>query len=402
MSHFTVLVLGENPEEQLAPFHEFECTGEDNEYVQEIDKTDEARTEFLKSTDTRYRKPDGTILSAFDDNGEYLPEFLRDPTPEEVKEIGSLGGSGWSKGLSWTSGDWLDGQGWRTKIVNTPEGWEKLTLATPDVETFAQFITNYYGRKVVPFGKKPNIKKDHKYGWTEVDENGEVVCTVDRTNPNSHWDWYQIGGRWTGFFKLKPGTIGTLGTPSLLSMSEAPGADRADYAYKGQIDIEGMRNEAAEKAANEYDLVHSILASVSEPFARFNEILAKHCPDMKNIDDEPEESDADSDARNVRTEEARTEYRAQPGYKALHADERTRWFWNLDVFFDQTRVEYIQAARDRAFTTFAYLKDGKWIEKDDGGWSEESPKQAEWNAAFTQMIDSLPDNTLMTLVDCHT
>ncbi len=29
MSHFTVLVVGDNVEEQLAPFHEFECTGEE-------------------------------------------------------------------------------------------------------------------------------------------------------------------------------------------------------------------------------------------------------------------------------------------------------------------------------------------------------------------------------------
>ena len=26
MSHFLVLVIGDNPEKQLAPYHEFECT----------------------------------------------------------------------------------------------------------------------------------------------------------------------------------------------------------------------------------------------------------------------------------------------------------------------------------------------------------------------------------------
>lgn len=35
MSHFTVLVIGPNYEEQLAPYHEFECTGCDDEYVQD-------------------------------------------------------------------------------------------------------------------------------------------------------------------------------------------------------------------------------------------------------------------------------------------------------------------------------------------------------------------------------
>ena len=53
MSHFTVLVIGEEPELQLAPYHEFECTGEVDEYVQSIDKLDEATESFANSTTTR-------------------------------------------------------------------------------------------------------------------------------------------------------------------------------------------------------------------------------------------------------------------------------------------------------------------------------------------------------------
>ena len=43
MSHFSVMVF-EDPsmgiEKQLEPFHEFECTGEDNQYVEDVDITD--------------------------------------------------------------------------------------------------------------------------------------------------------------------------------------------------------------------------------------------------------------------------------------------------------------------------------------------------------------------------
>ena len=35
MSHFTVLVIGENIDQQLAPFHEFECTGTNDEFVKD-------------------------------------------------------------------------------------------------------------------------------------------------------------------------------------------------------------------------------------------------------------------------------------------------------------------------------------------------------------------------------
>ena len=50
MSHFAVLVVGD-VEHNLAPFHEFECTGIDNEFVQDIDQTDEARADYEKHKD---------------------------------------------------------------------------------------------------------------------------------------------------------------------------------------------------------------------------------------------------------------------------------------------------------------------------------------------------------------
>src|SRR3546814_8966760 len=41
MSHFGVLVIGGNVEQQLAPYHEFECTGLNDQFVQDIDVTEE-------------------------------------------------------------------------------------------------------------------------------------------------------------------------------------------------------------------------------------------------------------------------------------------------------------------------------------------------------------------------
>ncbi len=43
MSHFAVLVADKDPEALLAPFHEFECTGQDDEYVKDIDITESAQ-----------------------------------------------------------------------------------------------------------------------------------------------------------------------------------------------------------------------------------------------------------------------------------------------------------------------------------------------------------------------
>lgn len=54
MTHFVGLVVAETREEidaLLAPFHEFECTGRDDEYVVDVDKTEEARERYAKETD---------------------------------------------------------------------------------------------------------------------------------------------------------------------------------------------------------------------------------------------------------------------------------------------------------------------------------------------------------------
>lgn len=141
MSHFTVLVIGANPEQQLQPFHEYESTGIEDEFVKDIDITDEARAAFVE-------------------HGE----------------------------------------------ADQP---------------FEQFAEDWYGYEPRADGK-----------------------VIKRTNPNSKWDWYQIGGRWSGLLKLKPGANGVVGERGLMGSHFAEGADRADQAIKGDVDFEGMRDEA--------------------------------------------------------------------------------------------------------------------------------------------------------------
>lgn len=60
-------------------------------------------------------------------------------------------------------------------------------------------------------------------------------------NPNAKWDWYQLGGRWTGFFKIKPEnqSAAAVGSPGI--MTEAAPEGRADQLYKEDLDIQGMR-----------------------------------------------------------------------------------------------------------------------------------------------------------------
>lgn len=268
MSHFSVLVIGDNVERQLQPFHEFECTGFNDEFVQDVDVTEECR----------------------------------------------------EHGLDW--------YGLEDKVVESEDQVDR--------------------------------DGDHRYGFA-IMKDGELLKAVNRTNPNRKWDWWQVGGRWSGRLKLKAGA-------------------RVDQATKGEIDFERISDDAARKAEDDWDHAHAITGGLFD-FLTWDEMRARH------------EEDIDL---------ARVEYREQRAMVAVRDDERLRWE-NLDRF-KVSRDEFVQNARDTSFSTFAVLNDGKWYERGRMGWwatVSDDKGQADWNREFTALIESLPDNTTLTVVDCH-
>jgi hypothetical protein len=66
-------------------------------------------------------------------------------------------------------------------------------------------------------------------------------------NENAKWDWYQIGGRWTGMFKMKPNRKSKLGEAGVFN--NKPLHD-ADQAKKGDIDWKAMQILTPEQVAD--------------------------------------------------------------------------------------------------------------------------------------------------------
>lgn len=305
MSHFTVLVIGENPEEQLAPFHEFECTGIDDQYIQDVDRTEEVISEF-----------------------------------EEHKE------------------------------------------SFPDIATF---IDEYYGKESVYDERDIDLKEKHKYGYAIIKEEGGVkslVKCIRRTNPNKQWDWYVLGGRWTGFFKAKEAVseFASIGEKSFMGRSAETG--RIDQALKGDIDFDGMRDEAMKRAEEEYDFAMSVIGDtpVHEPWKSIGASLNY-------------------------SEQARTHYHSQPRVIAWkenkEVSERLGWSSSADDFLI-SRDEYVSNAVNGAACTFAVIKDGKWYERGHmGWWGAVSDEKDNWSQEFSKLIDSVSDETLLSVYDCH-
>jgi hypothetical protein len=285
MSHFTVLVVTDSePDdsmltEALQPFHDFECTGTDDKYVQCIDKTDEFRKNW-------------------EDHKDDYPEFLT-----YLKE------------------------------------WEGIKSTS-----------------------SPDTSGEHKYGYALIDEIGVVTKVIDRTNPNKEWDWWTVGGRWSGKILRTDG-------------------HRCDSAMKSSIDFDGIRELKSREAGEENDKITSILAAVG---------LKNDWHAWEHVREIMFPGDINA---------ARTFYNGQPQITAL----KSAHIWELDPFL-QSREEFVAEAAKNSFSTFAVLKDGKWSEKGDMGWwgcvrDEKDPDA--WHQEFEGILSGIRDDQWLTVVDCH-
>lgn len=261
------------------------------------------------------------------------------------------------------------------KMVRKPDGtldypWGKdVTDDMPQIEvpfkerfaTFEEFVSGYHSYE-------SRDEKMGRYGYWE--------------NPNKKWDWYQIGGRWSGFLKLKPGAKGSHGERSWMNRGEANDAGTCDSALKGAIDFEGMRQEAGEHAADAWDKAHDIFGD--RAFITWDEAKANCTTDGKTDYDK-----------------ARAIYNAQEPVRDFNRHFGP--FQNAGDFL-VSREQFIADARATAINTFAVLKDGQWYEKGEMGWwgmSNDTMTDKEWAVKIGELLDGLSDETPITIVDCH-
>lgn len=356
MSHFTVLVSTKTGSDEelravLQPYHEFECTGTEDEYVVDVDETDALRKQWQKGTETRYRSPDGKLHEAYGD------EFYRDLTPKEADKIG-IGGTGGNGTMSWTSKDWGDGRGYRTKVHFLPVGWEKVQVPSPDVETFRKWVSDYTGRdEVLPGGRS-------KHGWTEVtslDPDGEVLRCVDRTNPHKKWDWWTVGGRWSGLLTIKTG-------------------GSSDSARRSDVDMASKIAAETKDAGEAWDKAQAILTG--RTWLSWDAVVESTSKDYGK---------------------AREIYNAQDGLNLLRSNDAYKWHMGLDDFL-LDRDTYARRIAMRSAMTFAILHNGEWHEKGEMGWwatvSNEKDREA-WEDEWFRVYNSIPEDYTITVVDCH-
>jgi hypothetical protein len=244
--------------------------------------------------------------------------------------------------------------------------------------TFEIFMRDYAGLN--------NKNKFKRYGYW--------------SNPRAKWDWYQIGGRWSGTFKLKPGEKGSHGKRSWTNKDEEEREGYVDQARKGQIDFAGMRQEDGDKAGERYDLIESLLHGHIPMIERSWEEIRDSAEFKDNIDG----------ARDAYHEQSSlvlfssVKDKVRKNEEEYTKDQRDFIFWASLEDFQCTKEEYVQRARDAAVSFYSVLMNGKWYEKGEMGWWGMSFNEKDKNMWYKQqadLFDGIPDDTLLTVVDCH-
>jgi hypothetical protein len=162
-------------------------------------------------------------------------------------------------------------------------------------------------------------------------------------NPNSQYDWYQRGGRFNGHLVLKPGRARPAEDPGDDDALARPG--RADEALKGDVDFEAMSREC---------------------FERFLSGWAKLEATGKT------------------------------------ADRSAKWDYGIPETV-MTREQLLAYARRQSAHSApdAVVVDGEWF---GPWWVPDGPtvEAAErWDDWYASLLASLPEDTLLTVIDCH-
>lgn len=196
-----------------------------------------------------------------------------------------------------------------------------------------------------------NYYRNEFLSGCDTDENGNILSTY---NPESKYDWYQVGGRFSGLLKIKKDAI------YKYSINEDSEDLYVDKALKGDIDWDSLTTLSAKNPEKEY-------------YTKFWKYYVEG--------QEPPEEDAEI-------------------VKKIFANT---YYPNTYYLKYRTLENYLKIIG--SFCTHSVVTDdGRWHEEGQNLWlsSSESKEEDDWAINFyDRFIKDLPDDTELIVVDCH-
>lgn len=396
MSHFAVLVIDtrtpgkKDLAEVMQPFHEFECTGVDDRYVVDVDVTAERRADYEADEREFVVGPLGERYDVYD------PQFWVPPTHAERaiidrtnRSVGEL-----PDGRQFASDHWGTPT-YHVRVQAIPPGWRVETFKTRDELTFEEYLTTIAGTKE----RRGEGTDAHRYNYWYRNDAGETVV-IRRTNPNAKWDWWVVGGRYSGKLKVIDPALAGVGESGAFDKGAAP--DTYDSTIRSNLDFEAMR--AANVARRRKAIMGAVdHARKSNTGLTASEIMAVW-RDFAAIPQVDLDSTLDA-LREQHPNDWRDRLADVPGpigvAFGLGLPAAFNYIYGLPRAVDLD--EWAESAP--AITAFAVLKDGEWVENGEMGWwgisHGEKMSAEEWEAKVTELVEGLPPHATVTVVDCH-
>lgn len=277
-----------------------------------------------------------------------------------------------------------------------------------EAEAFKQFsnpptwpeVIEYANNRWYPEGEDD----DNRQSILRYDPETDRAFTWSTYNPDSKWDWYQVGGRWSGYFPVKQpldmdrASELIQGRPSWTNEGKPREAWTVDGGPVSLLDLELLRDRKGVEAAERYDAYKALVAGLPEalPFRIF-----------------AEDATGESELTTNRAEKtavwdrAREAYASQPRVRAARESEQFKWdFECLINEFEVGREFYIETARNAAVPGYALVTpEGEWVAPGKMGWfgmsSDSAEDMAMFKAKCNAYIEALDPDTLLIAVDCH-
>lgn len=234
------------------------------------------------------------------------------------------------------------------KYLSDPKAYEASVANNSHME----YIKNIFPKKLGLSDEEIYQSQIQLYDEGKIDKNGNIYST---RNPSSKWDWYVVGGRFSGHLKLKGGAEGQMGERSWTNEDKEILKNRADIARVGNIDFSPYQ-EYYDIAILEWELV-----------------VDKRLPKSEREIDFVSKS----------------------------------FFYKPQYYIDKYKNKEQFAEISSFFTTHAVITpEGNWHETGEMGmWGTSSAtneEELEWALNYKkQFIDTADKDWTLTIVDCH-
>ena len=353
MSHYTVTLVieGASTEEEardkiesmMAPFQENNMGDCPKEYLEFHDQEDDFLEQYNTKGTERVVLADGTIddfpFSEKYHSAMYTAALKNDPIRLRIETL-AIEKSGQAK--------------------TYPEGSEIREIPFTEIyPTFEEFVSDYEG-------KESRDEEKGRYGYWE--------------NPEARWDWYQVGGRWSGLLRTTEG-------------------QEVDVAQKKNLDFGWADTQAREKCLEFWREFQEIVAT--GVVAR--EQAMEYTPFYGVRSTAYELGLVTVKSSKEITEEEKTHARHWSEFEGRRGDD----LWDIYHMTDLTE----ETALDRfysffyPFRTYALLDSDGWQEPGKMGWFGCSHSEADDKTSYSEKVvnklQRLPEDVWLAVVDCH-